>query len=87
LRKFDVVVTDVILPGQNGYDLVENLRALVPDLSVLYVSGYAPEALRARGIPMADGAFLEKPFAPVTLVERLQRVLARRPVAKARGVA
>jgi two-component system, cell cycle sensor histidine kinase and response regulator CckA len=83
LRKLDAVITDVILPGQNGHQLVQALREVLPEVAVLYVSGYAPEALRARGIPVSESSFLEKPFAPADLIEKLHSVLERQ---KARSV-
>jgi signal transduction histidine kinase/ActR/RegA family two-component response regulator len=78
LRKLDAVIADVILPGQNGHELVQAIRAIVPDVAVLYVSGYAPETISARGVLTGDGSFLEKPFAPGRLIEKLCEALERR---------
>ncbi len=78
LRKLDAVIADVILPGQNGHELVQAIRAITPDVAVLYVSGYAPETISARGVLTGDGGFLEKPFAPGQLIEKLCEALDRR---------
>jgi two-component system cell cycle sensor histidine kinase/response regulator CckA len=78
LRKLDAVIADVILPGQNGHELVQAIRQIVPDVAVLYVSGYAPETISARGVLTGDGGFLEKAFAPGRLIEKLGEALERR---------
>lgn len=53
---FDVLMTDVALPGLSGYDLVEMLRAKHP-VRVIFASGSSPPAR-----PVADAAWLQKPF-------------------------
>jgi two-component system cell cycle sensor histidine kinase/response regulator CckA len=87
LRRLDAVIADVILPGQNGHELVQAIRELVPDVAVLYVSGYAPETISARGVLTGDGSFLEKPFAPGRLVEKLAEALERRKRRAGHGAA
>jgi two-component system cell cycle sensor histidine kinase/response regulator CckA len=76
-EKIDLVVTDVIMPEQSGPELVRLLRQQRPDLSALYVSGYAGEALQEHGLAH-DDAFLQKPYMPGVLVQRIRELLARR---------
>jgi two-component system cell cycle sensor histidine kinase/response regulator CckA len=78
VRRLDAVISDVILPGRNGHDVVQSIRGFFPDVAVLYISGYARETIRERGVLTADGAFLEKPFAPANLIEKLHEALERR---------
>ncbi len=75
--KIDLVVTDVIMPEQSGPELVRILREERPDLSALYVSGYAGEALHEHGLAQ-DDAFLQKPYMPNVLISRIRELLARR---------
>jgi two-component system cell cycle sensor histidine kinase/response regulator CckA len=75
--NFDLVVTDVIMPEQSGPELVRLLRAQRPDLVALYVSGYAGEALLEHGLSH-DDAFLQKPYMPSVLIQRIRELLARR---------
>jgi len=73
----DLVVTDVIMPEQSGPELVRILRKERPDLAALYVSGYAGEALHEHGLAQ-DDAFLQKPYMPNVLINRIRELLARR---------
>jgi PAS domain S-box-containing protein len=76
-ERIELVVTDVIMPEQNGPELVRLLREQRPDLAALYVSGYAGEALLEHGL-CEDDAFLQKPYTPSVLISRIRELLARR---------
>jgi two-component system, cell cycle sensor histidine kinase and response regulator CckA len=75
--RIDLVVTDVIMPEHSGPELVRILRQERPDLAALYVSGYAGEALHEHGLAQ-DDAFLQKPYMPNVLINRIRELLARR---------
>jgi CheY-like chemotaxis protein len=68
---FDIVVSDVVMPTMSGLELVERLAALIGATPVLYVSGYAADALAARGLAADQVNLLRKPFSPGTLVRRV----------------
>ncbi|MGQ0814650.1 MAG: response regulator [Gemmatimonadota bacterium] len=73
LDAVDVVVTDVIMPRLNGPDLVARLRAIRPDIRVLFTSGYTDNAIFPQGYVSADAGFLAKPFTPASLLEAIRR--------------
>ena len=75
---FDLVVTDVVMPKLNGYEMGKRVDELRPDLPILYVSGYTPAALERYG--GADDAvdLLRKPFGPADFIERVESLLDRR---------
>jgi two-component system, cell cycle sensor histidine kinase and response regulator CckA len=76
---FDLLVTDVIMPGASGPRLFERLAQLRPDLKVLYVSGYTGDTIEHQG-ELAHGVeFLRKPFTADALTRRVRDVLDRRP--------
>jgi len=78
-QPLDLLLTDVVLPGINGTDLADRLRALRPELRVLFMSGYTPEeVIASTAVPIA-GQLLRKPFMPATLRDRVAQVLNRRP--------
>jgi PAS domain S-box-containing protein len=70
--SFDLLLTDVILPGMNGPELAQRLFERLPGRPVLFMSGYAPEAALEQGLPMELENFLQKPFAPHELLEAIR---------------
>ena len=72
-----LLVTDVVMPGMSGPQLAELLARERPELRVLFVSGYADEAITRWGMPQAGSAFLQKPFNPVRLARKVREVLDR----------
>jgi DNA-binding response OmpR family regulator len=67
----DLLVTDVVMPGGNGWDLADVMRSRKPDLPVLFISGYEPP--NGRTVPKAS--FLQKPFRIPELLERVRLML------------
>ena len=72
---FDLVVTDVIMPGMSGQELARQLLARQPGLRILYVSGYSDEAILPLGRLPGGTAFLQKPFEPAVLLARVREML------------
>jgi two-component system, cell cycle sensor histidine kinase and response regulator CckA len=64
----DVLISDMMLPGMNGAELIEEAKRIVPGIKTVLVSGYSSADLE---IP-ADYAFLEKPFTPDALIATLR---------------
>jgi two-component system cell cycle sensor histidine kinase/response regulator CckA len=73
----DLVLTDVVMPNMGGRDLVRQLSARHPRLSVLYISGYTVDALGEHGVLESGTNLLYKPFSPQQLLVRLREVLDR----------
>jgi len=71
----DLVLTDLIMPGMGGHELVERLRTRHPELRVLFMSGYADKAVTSNGAVRKGTAYLEKPFSVELLMQRLREVL------------
>jgi len=70
-----LIVTDVIMPGMTGDQVVKGLSALRPETKVLYVSGYTDEAIEKHGALTPGAAFLSKPFGPESLLRKAREVL------------
>jgi CheY-like chemotaxis protein len=70
-----MLVTDVVLPGMNGRSLAERLSADVPNLKCLFVSGYPDGAMGQGGELDEDVHFLQKPFTPKALADKVRQVL------------
>jgi PAS domain S-box-containing protein len=72
----DVVITDLAMPGMNGAELAAKVRERLPDIEILYISGYA-EDMRPAG-KIEESAFLQKPFTPQALSRKVRELLDRR---------
>lgn len=73
--RIDLLLTDVIMPGYNGRELRDRLVSRLPDLEVLYMSGYTDDAMLRQGILDSDVAFIQKPFTPTALARKVREVL------------
>ncbi len=72
---FDLLITDVIMPGMNGRDLADHLIKLSANLKVLFMSGYTADIIASRGVINRDVYFLSKPFSMNQLAEKVQLTL------------
>jgi PAS domain S-box-containing protein len=77
-RSIHLLVTDVVMPGMGGREVAERLLQKHPEMRVLYSSGYTDDAVVRNGVIEATDAFLQKPFTPTTLVEKVRAVLDQR---------
>jgi CheY-like chemotaxis protein len=72
----DLLLTDVVMPGLRGYEVAAKVVETRPEIKVLYMSGYAEEAL--VGNPLVGGGdLIEKPFAIDALTQRVRKELER----------
>ena len=74
-KHFDLALCDVILGDMSGPAVYEALRALRPTVRVLYMSGYADEAIVRTGVLDEGYPFLQKPFTPSDLAVKIRDVL------------
>jgi PAS domain S-box-containing protein len=72
----DLIVTDVVMPSMSGADLVDLLKKeLWPNIKTLYISGYAENVITYHGILKEGISYLQKPFRPVVLAQKVREVL------------
>ena len=83
----DVLVSDIGMPGEDGYALLRRIRTSAPErlasIPALAVSAYAREEDRIRSLAAGFQVHLAKPFEPVELVAAVDRVVHRGPTAAA----
>jgi len=78
-EPFDLLVTDVVVPGKNGREVAEALREKNPRLPVIFMSGYTDDAVIVKGARDGGMNFLQKPFDLSTLARKIAEILDRRP--------
>ncbi len=78
-RFLHLLLTDVVMPGRSGLELAQRLLPSRPKMRVLYMSGYADDAIDHRGELDANAAFLPKPFVPEALARKVREVLDAPP--------
>ena len=74
-RKISLLITDVVMDHESGPQVYSRLAALLPDLAVLFLSGYTGQSVLAKGTRQEGVAHLQKPFTPKVLATRVREVL------------
>ncbi|HEY7613974.1 MAG TPA: PAS domain S-box protein [Gemmatimonadales bacterium] len=79
-----LVLTDLIMPELNGRELSDLLADLNPQMPVLFMSGYTGDEVLARSLLPDTAPFIQKPFAPDELLQRVRGMLAATPAPELR---
>jgi DNA-binding NtrC family response regulator len=75
---FDLVITDLMIPGTSGMELLQIIREHYPELDVIMITGYASIESAVKATKLGASAYLPKPFTPDELTEVTQQTLAKR---------
>jgi CheY-like chemotaxis protein len=76
--RIDLLMTDVVMPGQSGSELAAALRKFLPNLKLLYMSGYTSDLITQHGVRESEATLLEKPFTKSSLLNKVQTVIGGR---------
>ena len=85
--QIQIVVTDVIMPGRTGPELVADLVVARPELRVIFMSGYAEQMPPEQALQNGRAVFLQKPFSLATLAHAVRRILDEAPALARAAVA
>jgi len=77
-RSFDLVITDLMIPGTNGIELMKIIQEKYPELDVIMITGYASIESAVKATRLGAHAYLPKPFTPDELTKVTQDALASR---------
>ncbi len=72
----DLVIMDVVMPGMSGNVLADRLRRTIPDLKIVFMSGYSDDAIANRGILDGNTPFIQKPFTKTSLSKEVKKLLS-----------
>jgi DNA-binding NtrC family response regulator len=75
--RFDLVISDVVLPDGNGLSLIKKLLELNPELPVIMSSGYTDRKSQWESIKKMGMKFLQKPYSLVTLLKSIHEVIEK----------
>ncbi len=78
-REIHLLLTDMVMPGTSGRELASRITSIRPSIRVLFMSGYTENVITSGGMLEEGLAFLQKPFSPAVLVEKVRDVLSRAP--------
>jgi two-component system, cell cycle sensor histidine kinase and response regulator CckA len=76
--RFELLLTDIVMPFIGGHELAQRLTALRPDLKVLFMSGYVDDPVILQAVQESHIPFLEKPFNRTTLAKKVREALEPR---------
>ena len=74
-KKYDVVITDLAMPGRNGLDMIEQIHEFYPLLPILVLSIYPEETYAIRALKNGASGYLNKETAPDNLVQAIRLIL------------
>jgi len=79
-KEFDLVITDLKMPGMNGMEVLRTVRILQPDVPVIIITGYATVDTAVEAIQNGAFDYLAKPFTPEQITEKVRKAIARKAV-------
>jgi two-component system cell cycle response regulator CpdR len=74
--EYDLLIADIVMPGLDGVELARRARSALPNLRVMFITGFAAVVLDGGRTPMPNASVLSKPFHLRDLVSHVQKVLA-----------
>ncbi len=74
-EEIDLLLTDIMMPGLNGVEVAAKVSRICEGIHVFYMSGYADQDLIRQGLLSPGTRFLQKPFTPQELADRVRDVL------------
>lgn len=79
-REFDLIITDLKMPGMSGMEVLKSVRTLQPDTPVILITGYASIDTAVEAMKNGASDYISKPFAPDLLLEKVQSALHQRRI-------
>jgi two-component system cell cycle sensor histidine kinase/response regulator CckA len=81
--QIKLLLFDVMMPGESGWEAYQEIRAVRPEVAILFMSGYPIDFIQAKGIPSTKENYLAKPVSPEELLRKVRAALDKRKEAEA----
>src|SRR4029077_3922209 len=75
--EVQLLLTDVVMPGQNGFNLAHDLKAMSLGLRTIFISGYPENSVTRKGLKETGVFYLPKPFSAESLLRQVKQALAK----------
>jgi DNA-binding NtrC family response regulator len=75
--EVQLLLTDVVMPGQNGFNLAHDLKAMSLGLRTIFISGYPENSVTRTGLKQTGVFYLPKPFSAESLLRQVKQALAK----------
>jgi len=79
-REFDLIISDLKMPGMSGIEVLKSVRTLQPAIPVILITGYASIDTAVEAMKNGAADYISKPFAPELLLEKVQHALSQRTI-------
>ncbi len=76
-KEIDLIILDIIMPGMNGKEVLDEITSTSPGVKAIFMSGYAGDILFAKGVRHEGIEFMQKPISVPDLLGRIRQVLDR----------
>ena len=73
--SFELLLTDMVMPGMNGRELAQKVKEIYPRIKVIFMSGYTSDMIASQGVLQPGEAFIQKPLSPMSLAGRIRELL------------
>ena len=77
-QNYDMVFTDIRMPGMDGLDMASRMKKSHPEMPVVVITGHGTEASEKRARDLGVAGFLHKPLSPESIIENADRVMRER---------
>ena len=74
-KNFQLLITDMVMPGQNGIELSKQVLIDIPDIKIILASGYSEDILKGEFEDVENLSFIPKPFSLSDLTQKVYEVL------------
>lgn len=73
-KNFQLMITDMVMPGQNGIELSKQVQEIIPDIKIILASGYSEDILKGEFADIENMSFIPKPFSLSDLTQKVYEV-------------